>query len=132
MDDLALTKKAEAYVAEHCGNISTSVEPDTLTLHIDRTSRKALATSIEVLIDMLDDLSPDPDLEDTADDEPSLGWGGRGLPTVSWQPMAVPACTTIESSMTVTRRTAQTTSRPWEQSNDIQRHGKARGAAAAS
>ena len=50
-----------------------------------RTSRRSLAGSIEALIDMLDDLSPDPDLEDDeiegddererddADDEPTLG-----------------------------------------------------------
>ncbi|WP_366510470.1 hypothetical protein, partial [Mesorhizobium sp.] len=42
-------------------------------------SRKSLAGSIEALIDMLDDLSPDPDLEDSADDEPSLGWSADGV-----------------------------------------------------
>ncbi|TIT32297.1 MAG: hypothetical protein E5W65_25655 [Mesorhizobium sp.] len=72
MDELSLTKKAEAYVAKE-ENISSL-----LTLQIDRTSRKSLAGSIEALIDMLDDLSPDPDLEDGADLEPSLGWGERG------------------------------------------------------
>ncbi|MGX9055182.1 hypothetical protein [Mesorhizobium sp. 43Arga] len=35
---------------------------------------------------MLDDLSPDPDLEDEADLEPSLGWGERGpQATMPWQ-----------------------------------------------
>ncbi|TGS46028.1 MULTISPECIES: hypothetical protein [unclassified Mesorhizobium] len=75
MDDLQLTKKAEAYVATAAENFSAA---PLLTLQIDRTSRKSLAGSIEALIDMLDDLSPDPDLEDGADLEPSLGWGERG------------------------------------------------------
>ncbi|AZO38650.1 MAG: hypothetical protein EOS81_10555 [Mesorhizobium sp.] len=73
MDDLQLTKKAQAYVAAARATVG-----EVLTLQIDRTSRKALSLSIEALIDMLDDLSPDPDLEDSADDEPSLGWTGRG------------------------------------------------------
>ncbi|TGT42614.1 hypothetical protein [Mesorhizobium sp. M8A.F.Ca.ET.165.01.1.1] len=76
MDDLQLTKKAEAYVANGVEKFSSP--PPLLTLQIDRTSRKSLAGSIEALIDMLDDLSPDPDLEDGADLEPSLGWGERG------------------------------------------------------
>ncbi|TIQ85260.1 MAG: hypothetical protein E5X38_21255 [Mesorhizobium sp.] len=65
-----LTKKGEAYAA--------AAARETLTLIIDRSSRKELATSIEALIDMLDDLSPDPDLEDGADAEPWLGWTDRG------------------------------------------------------
>ncbi|RUW43005.1 MAG: hypothetical protein E5W15_06950 [Mesorhizobium sp.] len=74
MDDLQLTKNAEAYVAASRQLGDTPL----LTLQIDRTSRKALSMSITALIDMLDDLDPDPDLEDTADDEPSLGWTARG------------------------------------------------------
>lgn len=61
MDDLQLTKKAEAYVAAAGTDIRAECM---LTLQIDRTSRKSLAGSIEALIDLLDDLSPDPDLED--------------------------------------------------------------------
>lgn len=60
MDDLQLTKKAEAYVAQAI----SAQDADLLTLQIDRTSRKSLAGSITALIDMLDDLDPDPDLED--------------------------------------------------------------------
>lgn len=68
MDELQLTKKAEAYVAA-----STSfAAKEVLTLQIDRTSRKALSLSITALIDMLDDLSPEPDLE------PWLGWPESG------------------------------------------------------
>ncbi|RWC10332.1 MAG: hypothetical protein EOS52_25245 [Mesorhizobium sp.] len=82
MDDLQLTKKAEAYVAGVTGRATSEAtetrNDDTLTLLIDRTSRRSLAGSIEALIDMLDDLSPDCDLEDCADDEPSLGWTARG------------------------------------------------------
>ncbi|TRC92179.1 hypothetical protein FJV76_32280 [Mesorhizobium sp. WSM4303] len=73
-DDISLTKKGEAYAA--------AAAAETLTLIIDRSSRKSLATSIEALIDMLDDLSPDPDLEETADDEPWLGWPTRGPQTL--------------------------------------------------
>ncbi|CAN7695788.1 hypothetical protein [Mesorhizobium sp. LjNodule214] len=94
--DIAMTGKGQRYAAEKSnafdtGALSTSVDMSTvvdtdeestqvdlLTLQIDRTSRKALATSIEVLIDMLDAISPDPDLEDTADDEPYLGWTAHG------------------------------------------------------
>jgi hypothetical protein len=96
MSDVELTKKAEAYVANVDANLAAT---SLLTLHIDRTSWKSLAGSIEALIDMLDDLSPDPDLEpwlgdgddredenehagdindepqaDASDDEHSLGW----------------------------------------------------------
>ncbi|QKC84401.1 hypothetical protein [Mesorhizobium sp. NZP2077] len=65
MTDLDLTKKGEAYVAA-----SLAADPETLLVAL--TNRKAIADSIERLIDMLDAMSPDPDLEDTADDEPSL------------------------------------------------------------
>ncbi|BCG72670.1 hypothetical protein MesoLj113a_38280 [Mesorhizobium sp. 113-1-2] len=74
MDDLQFTKKAEAYAA---ANYS---EPEELPppLLVDCKSRRSIADSIERLIDMLDAMSPDPDLEDGADDEPSLGWTHRG------------------------------------------------------
>jgi hypothetical protein len=71
MDDLQITKKGEAYAAA-----SLAADPETLLVPL--TNRKAIADSIERLIDMLDAMSPDPDLEDGADDEPSLGWGLRG------------------------------------------------------
>lgn len=73
--DMQLTKKAEAYVA--AAETRNSVG-DLLTLQVDRTSRKALSLSITALIDMLDDLDPDPDLEDGGDAEPWLGWSGNG------------------------------------------------------
>ena len=85
--DIALTGKGQRYAAEMSAVADTTTTVDTgqksnafdiLTLQVDRTSRKALATSIEALIDMLDDISPDPDLEETADDEPSLGWTSNG------------------------------------------------------
>ena len=84
MSDLELTKKAEAYVASQNAQPERFGETGLLTLQIDRNSRRSLAGSIEALIDMLDDLSPDCDLEDGVDAEPWLGWGGKGLPTVSW------------------------------------------------
>ncbi|MCH4560329.1 hypothetical protein [Mesorhizobium jarvisii] len=70
MSDVDLTKKGEAYV-----NAATAA-PQTLLVPL--TDRKAIAASIEQLIDMLDAMSPDPDLEDGADNEPSLGWTDRG------------------------------------------------------
>ncbi|PBC11797.1 hypothetical protein [Mesorhizobium sp. WSM3859] len=79
MDDLQLTKKGEAYVAAQIAQPERSAETDLLTLQIDRSSRKALSLSIAALIDMLDDLSPDPDIEDGADLEPSLGWSADGV-----------------------------------------------------
>lgn len=51
---------------------------DTIQLSLNPKNRLELSTTIENLINMLDDLSPDPDLEDGADLEPSLGWGERG------------------------------------------------------
>jgi hypothetical protein len=39
------------------------------------TDRMSIATTIERLIDMLDAVDGDPDLEETGDDEPSLGVG---------------------------------------------------------
>ena len=72
MAEIELTKTAEAYVAANFPTSGSS--DDVLTISVDRTSRKSLAGSIEALIDLLDDLSPDCDLEDGADLEPSLGW----------------------------------------------------------
>jgi hypothetical protein len=71
MDDLDLSKMAERYqtTVVDAGNLSPTGE----TLLVPLTNRKSIADSIERLIDMLDAMSPDPDLEDTADDEPSLG-----------------------------------------------------------
>ncbi|MEI9403577.1 hypothetical protein [Mesorhizobium argentiipisi] len=83
MSDLELTKKAEAYVAAQSAQPEQFAEPGLLTLQIDRTSRKSLAGSIEALIDMLDDLSPDCDLEDGDDAEPWLGWTGNGPRVIS-------------------------------------------------
>ncbi|MBB6407665.1 hypothetical protein [Mesorhizobium sangaii] len=74
MDDLNLTKKGEAYVAANYSQPEELLPP----LLVDCQSRRSIADSIEKLIDMLDAMSPDPDLEDTGDDEPSLGWGHRG------------------------------------------------------
>lgn len=59
----------------------TFADPETLLVPL--TNCKSIADSIERLIDLLDAMSPDPDLEDTADDEPSLGWGGNGLAVLS-------------------------------------------------
>lgn len=74
MDELNITKKGEAYAA---ANYSQSEELPPPLL-VDCHSRRSISDSIERLIDMLDAMSPDPNLEDTADDEPSLGWGLRG------------------------------------------------------
>lgn len=76
MNDLELTKKAEACASRQVG--------DMLTIQVDRNSRKSLAGSIEALIDMLDDLSPDPDLEDDGNAEPWLGWSGNGPRALSF------------------------------------------------
>ncbi|SDA40432.1 hypothetical protein [Mesorhizobium qingshengii] len=80
MDDLQLTKKAEAYIAAASQNAQPEIGrfDGALYLIMADNDRRAIATSIERLIDMLDAMSPDPDLEDGADDEPSLGWGYRG------------------------------------------------------
>jgi len=47
-------------------------------LTVAENDRLAISTSIERLIDLLDAMSPDPDIEATGDDEPSLGWPDRG------------------------------------------------------
>lgn len=51
-------------------------------LTVSETSRVGIATSIERLIDYLDaldlEMSGDVELEDTGDDEPSLGWTANG------------------------------------------------------
>ncbi|MER8654398.1 hypothetical protein [Mesorhizobium sp. M0847] len=48
-------------------------EDGAIFLTVAENDRLAIATSIERLIDLLDAMQPDPDLEDDADDEPSLG-----------------------------------------------------------
>lgn len=40
--------------------------------------RPIIESEIERLIAILDGMEPDPDLEETADDEPWLGWNGQG------------------------------------------------------
>jgi hypothetical protein len=87
-----LTKKGEAYCAANAPLPDIDLfelfgeEPKTvsdlpalaeargvffLTLTRDRAS---IATTIERLIGMLDDMDPDPDLEDNGDLEPNIGW----------------------------------------------------------
>lgn len=51
---------------------------DTYQVSLDPRDARQLSSTIENLINMLDDLSPDCDLEDGADLEPSLGWSERG------------------------------------------------------
>jgi hypothetical protein len=56
--DVDLTKKGEAYVA------AALAEADgVFFVTVDKKDRQSIATSIEKLINMLDDLSPDADLE---------------------------------------------------------------------
>ncbi|MER9590914.1 hypothetical protein NKI94_19175 [Mesorhizobium australicum] len=74
MDNLDLTKKGEAYAAANYSQPEELPPP----LLVDCQSRRSIADSIERLIDMLDAMSPDPDLEDGADDEPSLGSNALG------------------------------------------------------
>lgn len=50
-----------------------------LEFTVDCHSRRSISDSIERLIDMLDAMSPDCDLEDSADLEPSLGWSADGV-----------------------------------------------------
>ncbi len=50
-----------------------------IIITVNPHDRLQLSTTIENLIAMLDDLSPDPDLEDGADAEPWLGWPANGL-----------------------------------------------------
>lgn len=47
-------------------------------LMIDASDRLAVATTIERLINMLDEMEPDPDLEENGDDEPWLAWEESG------------------------------------------------------
>lgn len=78
MDDLLLTKKAEAYVAAATSSVTEQVSDSLL---VPLTNRKAIADSIERLIDMLDAMSPDPDLE------PYLGYGDDREGDLSdWEP----------------------------------------------
>jgi hypothetical protein len=68
-----LTKKGESYVA------AALAEADgVFFLTIDKRDRQSIATTIERLINMLDDLEDDPDLEPSEDSEASLGWTDRG------------------------------------------------------
>ncbi|RWA62145.1 hypothetical protein [Mesorhizobium sp.] len=50
-----------------------------LEFTVDCHSRRSISDSIERLINMLDAMSPDPDFEDSADLEPSLGWSADGV-----------------------------------------------------
>lgn len=68
-----LTKKGEAYVA---GALAEAGGVFFLT--IDRRDRTAIATTVERLINMLDDMEGDPDLEEPGDLEPNIGWPERG------------------------------------------------------
>lgn len=71
--EIDLTKKGEAYVA------AALTEADgVFFVTVDKNDRTSIATSIEKLINMLDELSPDPDLEPDLDGEPLLGWTERG------------------------------------------------------
>ncbi len=52
----------------------------TVNITLNPRDRLELSTTIENLINMLDELSPDPDLEDDYSGEPWLGWpDARGL-----------------------------------------------------
>lgn len=51
---------------------------NTITLTLNPHDRLTLATTIERLINLLDDLAPDTDLEDGGDAEPWLGWTDIG------------------------------------------------------
>jgi hypothetical protein len=95
--DIELTKKAEAYLAAHGAPGRARSGPDApplgqeaprepasppagpasnsdsqLFLTVNTRSRLEVATSIELLIGLLDDIDGDPDLEDGSDDEHSL------------------------------------------------------------
>ncbi len=72
---IELTKKGKSYVAAALAEAG-----GVFFLTIDRRDRAAIVTTIERLINMLDDMEGDPDLEPDADGEPSLGWpDARGL-----------------------------------------------------
>lgn len=64
-----LTKRGEAYVAAALAEAG-----GVFFLTIDRGDRQSIATTIERLINMLDDMEDDPDLEEPGDDESSIGW----------------------------------------------------------
>lgn len=67
MSGIELTKKAQAYVAHALAGGAVFVT-------VNAKDRASIATTIERLINMLDDLDDDPDLEPSADAEPGLGW----------------------------------------------------------
>lgn len=67
-----LTKKGEAYVAAALAEAGSI-----FFLAFDQRDRTSIATVIERLINLLDDLDGDPNLEDGADSEPWLGWSER-------------------------------------------------------
>lgn len=54
------------------------IEDGFVTLTCKQGHRLSISATIERLIDMLDDMEPDCDLEDVADDEPWLGWPSAG------------------------------------------------------
>lgn len=76
---VALTKKGEAYASAAVLDRLPTLQMDggTIFLTLKQNDRLSLATTIERLIDMLDAMSPDCDLEDGGDDEPSLGSQSR-------------------------------------------------------
>lgn len=68
-----LTKKGEAYAAAALAEAG-----GVFFLTIDRRDRTSIATTIERLINILDDMEDDPDLEEPGDLEPTVGWPERG------------------------------------------------------
>lgn len=73
---MALTKKGEAYASTAVLDRLPTLEIDggTIFLTMKENDRLSIATTVERLIDMLDAMEPDFDLEETGDDEPSIGW----------------------------------------------------------
>lgn len=95
-----LTKKGEAYIAQHGGgsgvaNLATPRAPQNcghatvvdaagvIFLTLDPKDRVTLATTIERLIGLLDDMECDPDLEEPGDLEPNIGWPERGPSSIA-------------------------------------------------
>jgi hypothetical protein len=81
--DIELTKKGEAY-AEAADRVDNLPPPLLAEAHgvffltLNPNDRASIATTVERLINMLDAMDGDENLESTADEEPWLGWPGRG------------------------------------------------------